>query len=221
MGRCSPGGSGEKGAGKTGTWGMGVGNSVEEGLTRSSAQVQITCCSGPTTNSHERPPATNTAAVMPNGARKLPVFSTTSPVNAGPITPAQLAKPFCRPVHRPAAWGPASVWRECEDSRPGNSASRTRGHKPAQVGVRSRDSAAGYGEGGNGVSQCHCRFAHERRCSTSPDPEVREPTGYEGRCSVHQVVHAGGPGHRLHGEMPFAHKIEGQPSDHEIQEVVS
>src|SRR5205807_6521778 len=35
---------------------------------------------------------------------------TANPIRAGAITPAKFAKPFYRPVHRPAASGPASVW---------------------------------------------------------------------------------------------------------------
>src|SRR5262249_42516923 len=75
----------------------------------SPSTVQLTCSSRPTTKSHASPPATNTPTVTAIAVTKLPVRSTVNPVRAGATTPAKLAKPFCRPVHRPAARGPASV----------------------------------------------------------------------------------------------------------------
>jgi len=83
---------------------------VAAGIRTSPFVAQLTCSTRPTTKTHASPPTTNTPAVIVNGVAKLPVRSTANPVRAGAITPAKFAKPFCNPVHRPAACGPASVW---------------------------------------------------------------------------------------------------------------
>src|SRR5260370_36013880 len=54
-------------------------------------------------------PASATPADTAKAQKNCPVESTTKPVMAGAATPARLATKFCRPVHLPAANGPASV----------------------------------------------------------------------------------------------------------------
>src|SRR6516165_12113207 len=75
---------------------------VAAGIRTSPFVAQLTCSTRPTTKTHASPPATNTPTVIANAAAKLPVRSNVNPVSAGATAPAKLAKPFCRPIHRPA-----------------------------------------------------------------------------------------------------------------------
>src|SRR5438105_134105 len=61
-------------------------------------------------NTQARPPMNITVAAAAKVTVKLPVQSSRNPVIAGAIMPAVLAKQFCRPVHFPDAFGPASAW---------------------------------------------------------------------------------------------------------------
>src|SRR5262249_34241176 len=50
-----------------------------------------------------------TPAATTKAQKNSPVFSNTTPVSQGATTPARLPTKFCRPVHLPAASGPAMV----------------------------------------------------------------------------------------------------------------
>jgi hypothetical protein len=71
--------------------------------------VPTTCSTGPTRKSQEIVPASAMPVNMAKGQEDWPVRSKTSPVTAGATIPARLPTKFWKPVHRPAACGPASV----------------------------------------------------------------------------------------------------------------
>jgi hypothetical protein len=73
---------------------------------------------GPTKNVQDKAPSSETNAVTARATVKRPVHSTTNPVRAGPITPAKLAKPFCKPTQRPAVRGPARIWAQANIPEP-------------------------------------------------------------------------------------------------------
>ena len=71
----------------------------------------MTGSTGPTPKTQAAPPASAIAEVIRNGVRKFPERFTINPVSAGAITPAKFPNPPWKPVHVPAAFGPARIWQ--------------------------------------------------------------------------------------------------------------
>src|ERR1700681_4250501 len=59
--------------------------------------------------SQDEAPPRATSAASAKGHSKWPVRSKINPVRAGATIPAKFPEPFCKPVQRPAAYGPARV----------------------------------------------------------------------------------------------------------------
>jgi hypothetical protein len=74
---------------------------MERSGDRVAARSPVNLLETPDTGTHVINPRMRIATVMANGARKLPVLSSTNPVSAGPMSPAKLPKAFCKPVHNP------------------------------------------------------------------------------------------------------------------------
>src|SRR6266481_9579118 len=76
---------------------------------RAPALLHCTSSTRPSTNTQLAAPRIEITPVITKAHTKFPVRSTANPVTAGAATPAKFPTKFCKPVHFPAARGPASV----------------------------------------------------------------------------------------------------------------
>src|ERR1700674_2336161 len=76
---------------------------------RAPAVLHRTGSMRPSRNTQLAAPRMEITPVITKAHTKFPVRSTTNPVTAGAATPAKFPTKFCKPVHLPAARGPARV----------------------------------------------------------------------------------------------------------------
>src|SRR5712692_9113663 len=76
---------------------------------RAPALLHGTGSTRPSTTTQLAAPRIEITPVITKAHTKFPVRSTANPVTAGAATPAKFPTKFCKPVHLPAARGPASV----------------------------------------------------------------------------------------------------------------
>jgi len=100
---------------------------------------------------------------------------------------------------------------------PADSESHCGYHQPCQIRMRPRRRASQKTGSCRRPSQSHACLAYHADCEASPNACVGEPSSRECRKGIHRVIERSLVHHVMHRKVLLVDKVEGKPSESEVQ----